>query len=469
MVAMAAATYVPPAWSLAPFVLLLLAIAIMPLVRACERFWQHNRYKLMVAAALAVPVVLYYLAVHPAMEVREAAGQVRELAPGLPVLGHILSRAIVEQYIPFIVLLFSLYTISGGIQLRGHPAAHPLVNTAYMAIGGVLASFIGTTGAAMLLVRPLLKSNARRRYVRHTVVFFIFIVCNIGGCLLPTGDPPLFLGYLMGVPFLWTLSLTTEWAIATLILLVVYYVWDTAVYRKETPAEHRAEDATVEPLGVSGKINLVYLAAVVLSVGLMVPGKPFLLYPAMIVPDHMREATLLALAALSMLTTPRGIRKEQGFTFAAIGEVAALFFGIFITMQAPIEMLQVCGPTLGLSEPWQFFWASGTLSSFLDNAPTYAVFFETANSLTTAPGPGIMELLSGHYIREDLLTAISLGAVFMGANTYIGNGPNFMVKAIAEQQGIKMPSFFGYMAYSVCILIPIFALLTLVFFVLHLV
>ena len=460
-----ASAYIPPLWSIAPFVLLLLVIAIVPLVGRCAKFWHHNRNKLLVALALSVPVLLFYFGVHPSMMVREGERAV-ELAAGLPVLKHVLSHAVLEEFVPFITLLFCLYTISGGIQVRGDLAAHPATNTAFLAAGAVLASIIGTTGAAMLLIRPLLETNKERKHVRHTVVFFIFIVCNIGGCLLPTGDPPLFLGYLMGVPFLWTLQLAAEWAIACGILLVVYYLWDMAAYRREAPEDIAMDEATAEPLSISGQINFAYLVGVVLAVALLVPGEPFVLWRGFIVPHWLREAVMLALAGVSLLTTPRGLRKDTQFNFSAIAEVAALFIGIFITMQAPIEMLRVRGPTLGMTEPWQFFWATGSLSSFLDNAPTYAVFFETANSLTSSPGPGILELAGGQFIRLDLLAALSLGAVFMGANTYIGNGPNFMVKAIAEERGIRMPSFFGYMLYSVGILVPIFLALTLIFFVL---
>ena len=450
-----AATYVPPLWAAAPFVLLLLAIAALPLVPACERFWHRNLSKLAVSLGLSVPVALYYLLAHPATP---------ERAAGLPVLGHALSGALLEEYLPFIVLLFSLYTISGGLRLTGDLPAHPLTNTIFLAVGAVLASFVGTTGAAMLLIRPLLGINAERKRVRHTVIFFIFIVCNAGGCLLPTGDPPLFLGYLMGVPFLWTLGLATAWATCSAVLLAVYYFWDLAAYRKESPADVARDETQVVPLRLRGTINLVYLVGVILATALLVPGQPLVFWPSFTVPDHLREGVMLALVALSLVTTPRGLREENRFSYAAIGEVAALFVGIFVTMQAPIEILRVHGPALGLAEPWQFFWATGALSSFLDNAPTYAVFLQTADSLTSAAGPGILVLRDGQFIREDLLAAVSLGAVFMGAMTYIGNGPNFMVKAIAEERGIRMPSFFGFMAYSVAVLVPIFVALTLLFF-----
>jgi Na+/H+ antiporter NhaD/arsenite permease-like protein len=291
-------------------------------------------------------------------------------------------------------------------------------------------------------------------------VFFIFIVCNIGGCLLPTGDPPLFLGYLMGVPFLWTLRLWGPWAMSLAILLAVYYLWDLRAYRRETPIDVLIDEAQVQPLRLTGKVNFLYLLGVVAAAAVLIPDKPLALWPTITVPPWSREAVMLILAGLSMLTTPRGLRQANNFSFSAMGEVAALFLGIFITMQAPIEILHTRGPSLGLTQPWQFFWASGALSSFLDNAPTYAVFAQTANSLTPAGGPGILPLTGGAFIRADLLVAVSLGTVFMGAMTYIGNGPNLMVKSIADQRNVKMPTFFGYMLYSLAILIPLFTLVT---------
>lgn len=461
----AAQPYVPPLWSVAPFVLLLLVIAIMPLVHRYKRFWGRNRNKLLVVLVMSALTLLYYYFLHPAPPASAAAGE-----PGsqFRLIGHVLSSAILEAYIPFIILLLALYTISGGIRLEGDLAAHPLTNTAFLAVGGILASFIGTTGAAMLLIRPLLDTNSQRRHVRHTVIFFIFVVCNIGGCLLPIGDPPLFLGYLKGVPFLWTLRLAIPWAFCTVVLLAIYYIWDSAMFRREKPEDIRIDEATRRPLSLKGKRNLLYLLGVVLAVGLLIPGKPLPFLPSVLVPEYLREAVMLALVGLSMLTTPRVVRQANQFTFSAIAEVAALFLGIFVTMQAPIEILQAMGPSLGLSKPWQFFWVTGGLSSFLDNAPTYVVFFETANSLTHAPGQGILQLLSGHFIRTDLLVAVSLGSVFMGANTYIGNGPNFMVKTVAEERGIRMPSFFGYMLYSIGVLIPLFLLVTILYFVMAL-
>jgi Na+/H+ antiporter NhaD/arsenite permease-like protein len=454
-----APTHVLPLWSVAPFVLMLLAIAIVPLIRRCHRFWERNRNKLLVALVLSALTLLYYYFLHPSV-----VGMAGEVSSRLELLQRVLSHAIIEAYIPFIVLLLALYTISGGIRLEGDLPAHPRTNAAFLAAGGILASFIGTTGAAMLLIRPLLDTNAERRHVRHTIIFFIMIVCNIGGCLLPIGDPPLFLGYLRGVPFLWTLRLTVPWAFTTAVLVLIYYIWDCIAYRREKPEDIAIDEAARRPLALKGKRNFLYLLGVVLATGLLIPGKPFVLMPSFLVPEHLREAVLLCLVALSLATTPRDIRRANQFTFSAMAEVAALFLGIFITMQAPLEILRVKGPSMGLTQPWQFFWATGSLSSFLDNAPTYLVFFEIADSLTRAPGAGILQLFGGNFIRTDLLAALSLGAVFMGANTYIGNGPNFMVKTIAEQRGIKMPSFFGYMLYSIAILIPLFLLVTVIFF-----
>lgn len=440
-----------------PFVIILLCIALLPLIGRTAHWWHANRNKLLVSLALALIVLAYYFLRGAGVKHGEHV-----TAAGLETVIQVLKHAVLDEYIPFIVLLFSLYTISGGIQLRGDLRATPAVNTAFLGVGALMASFVGTTGASMLLIRPLLQTNRERRYVTHTVVFFIFLVSNIGGSLLPIGDPPLFLGYLRGVEFLWTLRLGIEWAFCVGVLLIVYYLWDTWARRKEPPFERMLDETRIEPLRIRGTLNFVWLLGVVLSVALLVPGKPFL-GRFFVVPEYTREAAQLLFVGLAWITTSPRIRQENEFNFAAIAEVAALFIGIFITMQVPIEILHVKGPALGLNTPTGFFWATGLLSSFLDNAPTYVVFFETANSLTNAPGPGIIQLLDGSYMRESLLVAISLGAVFMGANTYIGNGPNFMVKSIAEQSGVKMPSFFGYMVYSVGILVPLFVLVTFLF------
>jgi Na+/H+ antiporter NhaD/arsenite permease-like protein len=437
----------PSLWSIIPFVGLLLSIAILPLVRATAHWWESNRNRLIVALAFGGVTMVYY-------------GLAYDTTKALVVLEH----AVVAEYVPFIVLLFSLYVISGGICLRGDLAAHPATNTAFLAVGALAASLIGTTGASMLLIRPLLQTNAERKHVKHTVIFFIFLVSNVGGCLLPVGDPPLFLGYLKGVPFFWTLCLWKEWAFAVAALLVLYYLWDTLAYRHEGVADIARDETERTALTLAGKPNLVLLLGVVLCVAFIKPGEEFVGLGFNAFP-FMREFVMLALVAVSLRLTSHVIREANQFNYHAIMEVAALFIGIFISMQAPIEILRASGESLApyLSSPARFFWATGALSSFLDNAPTYVVFFETAASMTRDDAPGVLRLMDGTTILPAMLIAISLGAVFMGANSYIGNGPNFMVKSIAEQSGVKMPSFFGYMAYSVGILIPLFLVVMLIF------
>ncbi|MBL8879856.1 MAG: sodium:proton antiporter [Phycisphaerales bacterium] len=443
-------------WTL-PFVAILLAIAVLPLIRATHHWWENNRNKLLVSVVLAAVTLGYYY--------NRATGY-HESAPGAPSVGSVLEHSLLGEYVPFLTLLFSLYVIAGGIAVTGDLRATPLVNSAILGVGALIASFVGTTGASMVLIRPLLMTNRERKRVAHTVVFFIFLVSNVGGSLLPIGDPPLFLGYLRGVPFLWTLRLWKEWALCCAALLVIYYFLDRWMFRHETPSDRIHDRLDITPLRITGLVNILWLTLAVLAVALLdtskvIPGTTWKPFP------FLREGVLLALAGVSLLTTPRAAREANQFNYAAIGEVAALFLGIFITMQVPIEILHSLGPTLaerGFTHPYQYFWATGILSSFLDNAPTYVVFFEAANQLTHEPGPGIIKLITGEFIREDLLVAISCGAVFMGANTYIGNGPNFMVKAIAEQSGVKMPSFFGYMGYSAAILLPLFFVVTLVFF-----
>lgn len=439
-----------PHWvSVIPFVAILLCIALLPLVPATHHWWEHNWNKLTVSMVLGTVTILYYW-----------------IAAGAEEVMVMLEHAILGEYIPFIVLLFALYVISGGLCLKGDLVAHPITNTAFLGIGAALASFIGTTGASMVLIRPLLSTNAERKHVRHTVIFFIFLVSNVGGCLLPIGDPPLFLGYLKGVPFLWTFNLWVEWAFMTGILLVVYFVWDTNAYRHEVKRDIDRDETQRTPLRLSGGLNIVWLIGVVLCVGLVKPGEA-LPGTSITAFPFLRELMMLALVGLSLGLTHPKVRVDNRFNYTAILEVAALFVGIFITMQAPLQMLHAAGDGLGkvMDAPWKFFWTTGMLSSFLDNAPTYVVFFEVANAMTHEPGPGVFALLGGNYIRQDLLVAISLGAVFMGANTYIGNGPNFMVKSIAEQAGVRMPSFFGYMAYSGAILIPLFVLITFLFLI----
>ena len=433
-----------------PFVGILGAIAAFPLIGWTQHWWESNLNRLIVSVICAALTIIY-----------------TGIFVGWYDILAVLEHAIVVEYIPFIVLLFSLYVISGGIRISGDLAAKPGTNTAFLAIGAGLASFIGTTGASMLLIRPLLQTNHERKHVLHTVIFFIFLVSNIGGSLLPIGDPPLFLGYLKGVPFLWTFGLTAEWAICCVILLIVYYIWDKRAYSKEDISTLQKDQLDKQPLRLQGLLNIVWLTGVVFAVALLSPGKAFSIgeFKFTVFP-FLREIVMMAFVGLSLLLTSSVIREENKFNYHAILEVGALFIGIFIAMQIPVQVLELQGSELGLTNPAQFFWATGSLSAFLDNAPTYVVFFETAHAMPVegvAP-ENLLELKDGTPIREDLLIGISLGAVFMGAMTYIGNGPNFMVKSIAEQAGIRMPSFFGYMfKYSIPILVPIFVLITILF------
>ncbi len=452
----------PPYWMITPFVLLLGAIAVLPLMRWSGDWWESNRNRFLVAAVLGVITLLYYLTAHEMpVEAHWPVHGVVQSAEGLNwyVAWTVLANAILYEYVPFIMLLFSLYTISGGIRIEGDLPAHPSTNTIFIAVGGLLASFIGTTGAAMLLIRPLLETNKERKCVVHTVIVFIFVVCNCGGCLLPIGDPPLFLGYLRGVPFLWTMGLWPAWLFVNGALLAIYYVWDRFwCYPSETLPDIRRDETQVRSLKFRGMWpNALLLAGVVFSVALLDPSKPLpgtAWHPWM----YLREIAQLALVGLSLWLGSALVRRANNFNYHAIIEVAALFFGIFICMQAPLQILNVRGGELGLTSPTQFFWFTGSLSSVLDNAPTYVVFFETAKTLG---GENIVPPETG--VAEALLIGVSLGAVFMGAMTYIGNGPNFMVKAIAEKSGIRMPSFFGYMVYSCCILLPLLVVTTLIF------
>lgn len=447
----------PPVWTVTPFVILLLCIAILPLIPATEHWWESNLSRFMVAAGLGVLTLLYYGLGHgEAIESHWPAHGVIDATSGgfnLDFVRTVLENAILGEFIPFIVLLFSLYTISGGIRISGDLQANPMTNAIFMAVGGILASFIGTTGAAMLLIRPLLETNQERKHVVHTVVFFIFIVCNCGGCLLPIGDPPLFLGYLRGVDFFWTLSLWQPWLLCNGLLLLAYLLIDELFYyRRENEADITRDIRNIRHLKYEGLlINGLLLLGVIAAVALLDPSKTIPgtdWHPWM----YLREIVQLSLVAASLWLGSHATRDANNFTYHAIVEVAALFSGIFICMQPALQILNEQGPSLGISAPMAFFWITGGLSSVLDNAPTYVVFFETAKTLSPMEGDAVVAGVS-----EARLVAISLGAVFLGAMTYIGNGPNFMVRAIAETSGVKMPSFFGYMIYSVCLLLPILA------------
>lgn len=433
-----------------PFACMLLSIAIMPL--AMPHIWHHHFGKISVFWALAflIPCVISF---------------------GFSVALYEFLHTILLEYIPFLILLFSLFTVAGGVRLTGSLVGTPMVNTAILLVGTVLASWMGTTGAAMLLIRPLLRANAHRKYKVHSVVFFIFLVANIGGSLTPLGDPPLFLGFLKGVSFFWT---TTHLFMKTLclsvVLLGIYYVLDTVLYSKEGKPVPPKSATPEEKLGLDGKVNLLLLLGVVGAVlmsGLLKMGEVLNVYGVPLEGQNvLRDFLLLFIAWLSLRLTTQSCRELNGFSWAPIEEVAKLFAGIFISMIPAIQILRAgtegaLAPLIrmvsqdGQPVNYMYFWLTGILSSFLDNAPTYLVFFNTAG--------GDAQQLMGS--MGGTLIAISAGAVFMGANTYIGNAPNFMVRSIAEEQGVAMPSFFGYMAWSFGILVPLFALMTFVFFV----
>ena len=421
------------AWA-APFAGLLLSIAVMPLV--APAFWHHHFGKIAAAwtAALLVPFTLAF-----------GAGET----------GHVLVHTLVEEYLPFTILLGALYTTAGGIFIRGNLHGSPALNAGLMALGAALASFMGTTGASMLLIRPLIRANDNRRHNAHVVVFFIFIVSNVGGSLTPLGDPPLFLGFLQGVSFLWTAShLWAETLFLLVALLAVFCVIDAWLYRREgiTPADPTPD---APRLGLEGAINLLPLAVavgLVLMSGTWKPGIVFDLWGTPLALQALvRDVGLLAVTAASLWLTPAGVREKNQFSWAPMQEVAKLFIAIFLTMVPVIAMLKagaagVFAPVAGaLDSPWAYFWLTGGLSSVLDNAPTYLAFFNLAG------GDAARLMTEG----APVLAAISGGAVFMGAMTYIGNAPNFMVKAIAEERGVKMPSFGGYLLWSCAVLLPL--------------
>jgi Na+/H+ antiporter NhaD/arsenite permease-like protein len=451
----------PPSVTVLPFCLLLAAIAILPLTARASHWWEHNSSKLLVAGVLGLVTIAYYLFAHGhPVDLHfptHAAVAPAAAGPSWGVAGAVLANAFLSEYVPFIVLLFALYVISGGVRIEGDLVATPRVNTTFLGVGALAASFIGTTGAAMLLVRPLLETNKERRHVAHTLVFFIFLVCNCGGCLLPIGDPPLFLGYLEGVDFLWTMGLWREWLFTNGALLAIYWAWDTFFAHPREAARDLARDARqTTRLTVSGLWpNAALMAGVIAAVALLDPSKavPGTAWHPWI---FLRETVLLGLVAASLFFGSREIRRKNGFSYGAILEVAALFVGIFVCMQPALALLNEHGASLGIDSPRAFFWATGSLSAVLDNAPTYLVFLKTAQTL-----PAVGDTMAG--VEVGRLAGVSLGAVFLGAMTYIGNGPNFMVKAIAEQSGVRMPSFFGYLLYSFGVLLPVFAVMSFLF------
>ena len=428
---------------LIPFGIMLLSIAIMPLL--FPRFWGKNINKLLFVLLVAVPTAIML----------SRAG-----------LSHDLEHQMLYDYIPFITLLAALYVVTGGIHIHYSTTPRPIVNATIMFIGYGLASIVGTTGAAMLLIRPLLEINRDRQYKIHTILFFIAIVANCGGVLTPLGDPPLFLLYLRGADFSWFQTLFPQWVFVGSVLLFLYVAIDTYIWKRKEiiGVRPRSEDEEDEPIKISfsGAVNLFYLSAILLSVAFINPNE----IPKMAeegAPWYMRflrEIVLVTVMLLSIVSTKRRVRKVNHFSWEPITEVAILFIGIFVTMTPALLYLNANAASLGLTEPTQFFYASGGLSSFLDNAPTAVAFHTVAEGLPIAEGAN---LVAG--IPESMLTAIALGAVLFGAMTYIGNGPNFMVKAVAENDGVRMPSFFGYIfKFSLIILLPTYILMALVFF-----
>ncbi|MCI8871054.1 MAG: sodium:proton antiporter [Lawsonibacter sp.] len=444
-----------PLWMCIPFAGLLLCIAVFPVVR--PHWWE--KYQLQAVILWSV----LFLAPFGTLNGADAA-----LETALECLA--------SDYLPFIVLLFGLFCVAGNITLEGDLAGSPGVNVALLLFGTLLSSWVGTTGASMLMVRPMIKMNAWRKRRRHIMVFFIFLISNIGGCLTPIGDPPLLMGFSRGVPFFWSLRLMPVMLFNTAILLFLFYHVDMAAYRRDIASGRKPDISRPgTQVTIRGLHNLVFLAMIVAAVILsgMLPGLPLfqdaqgqvLAIPLagearLTVPSLIEMAIILLAAWLSFRTTDPSVRTANHFTWGAIREVAVLFVGIFLTMQPALMVLKANGAALGLDTPFQMFWATGALSSFLDNTPTYLVF------LTTAAAQGLGEGISTSLgsVPAKTLCAISCGAVFMGANTYIGNAPNFMVKAISDENGIRMPSFFGYLGWSLLFLVPVFLLDSLIFF-----
>lgn len=434
-------------WAL-PFAGILLSIAILPL--AAPSFWHHHFGK--VSAGWAALVVLPFA-----------------LLFGLPTAVYEIAHIILLDYVPFIILLLALFTVTGGIHIRGNLHGSPSMNTALLAIGTVLAGWMGTTGASMLLIRPLIRANDNRRHKVHVFVFFIFLVSNIGGALTPLGDPPLFLGFLKGVEFFWTTThLFSEMLVCTVVLLAVFFALDVYWYRRE--GEMVVDPTRDSPISIEGGVNILLLmvtVGVILMSGTWSPGVSFSVFHVTIeLQNVLRDIALLSVCGLSLWLTPARVRQDNSFSWAPMAEVAKLFAGIFITIAPALAILRAgregaLAPLVALvtqdngqpNDVW-YFWLTGILSSFLDNAPTYLVFFNLAGGDAAT----LMTTLAS------TLAAISCGAVFMGANSYIGNAPNFMVKSVVEEAGIRMPSFFGYMAWSSVFLLPVFVLLTFLFF-----
>ncbi|MDA8172733.1 MAG: sodium:proton antiporter [Nitrospiraceae bacterium] len=445
-----------PVWSVIPFLGLLVSMAVMPL--AAPKFW-HDHFGKVSALwgflAFAPLVVLY----------------------GGQALGSFLDM-IINEYLPFIILLGALYAISGGILITGNQRGTPGSNTVMLLIGTLLASFMGTTGAAMLLIRPLIRANAHRQNRTLVVIFFIFLVANIGGALTPFGDPPLFLGFLSGVPFFWTFRLLPHMFLAAGALLLVYYLLDRRIFKSEECAEGkgplRAGQAGQKPFRVRGAQNFVFLLVAIgalIAAGQMSLGRVSFLGAQRDVSEILRDIVVFLMALCSMLFTAREIRDENGFTWFPLKEVAVIFAGLFVSMTPLLDILQAgAAGHFGflmrvVNRPSHYFWAAGTLSSFLDNAPAYLAFFKAALGSFYAGMGGRRAAALLIMQHPAYLEAVSAGSVFFGAFTYIGNAPNFMVRSIAEESGVEMPGFLGYMLkFSLLILLPLFILETLIFF-----
>lgn len=434
-----------------PFAGMLFSIALFPLF--APKFWHHHFGKITVFWSLVVTVPL--LAVYKGDALYEFL--------------HI----ILADYVPFIIILTALYTVSGNILLRGTLVGTPAVNTCILLIGTFLASWMGTTGASMLLIRPFLRANSHRQNRTFMVVFFIFLVSNVGGSLTPLGDPPLFLGFLRGIPFFWTFNLFAQMICVVVVLIIIYYILDSFFYRKENIVPVADAEEKV-PLKIEGIHNLLFIAAIigaVLMSGILKLGEINILGVHMAAQDIIRDGLLILIAVLSLITTRKEVREDNEFTWFPIKEVAILFIGIFLTMMPCLKILQA-GEKGALAflvetvqEPYHYFWITGILSSFLDNAPTYLTFLSSllGKFYSGVEAQDAVVLLINE--KDIYLKAVSAAAVFFGANTYIGNAPNFMVRSIAEETGTRMPSFFGYMLkYSIPILIPTFALVTLLFY-----
>ncbi|MGB9771386.1 MAG: sodium:proton antiporter [Candidatus Kapaibacteriota bacterium] len=427
-----------PVYANLPFVFMLLAIAVLPLLT--PHFWESNKNKLMVSLVLGIPTAIWLLSQN---------------------LSDVLIHSIFFDYIPFIILLGALFIISGGIYLDGDLEAKPKVNLVFLLIGAILASLMGTTGAAMLLIRPLLKTNQRRKHKAHIVMFFIAIVANCGGLLTPLGDPPLFILYLRGVPFFWFLNLVKEWALCNGLVLTIFYFVEKHYYKKEKKEDLLLDLEEYKPLRIRGKINFLFLLGVVFAVAFINP-----LYIPFMKPHHvslfLREIVIVAMAVLSMIFTKEEVRKANSFNWHPIEEVAYLFFGIFITMTPALLYLETHAREFGFTTIQAFYYASGALSSFLDNTPTAVTFYSLAKGLVTQQPHLFNDPVIVGGIPEHLLEGIATACVFFGSMTYIGNGPNFMVKAIAEYEKVPMPHFFEYMyKFSLIILLPIFIIVQL--------